>query len=143
MALVVKVGSEFLVNTQTAGAQQMPSIAHLAGGGFVVTWQDASGTLGDTDGTSIKAQIYGAGGVKVGGEFLVNSSTAGNQGSPTVAGVADGGFVVTWADQGNRNIKVQAFGSDGVGAGKRCLHGDRSQSKSTSKRLVANANYAI
>jgi len=117
MALVVKVGSEFLVNTQTAGAQQMPSIAHLAGGGFVVTWQDASGTLGDTDGTSIKAQIYGAGGVKVGGEFLVNSSTAGNQGSPTVAGVADGGFVVTWADQGNRNIKVQAFGSDGAKVG--------------------------
>ncbi len=117
MAAVSKLGGEFLVNTQTAGEQRLPAIAHLAGGGFVVTWEDSSGTLGDSSGSSIKAQLYGADGAKVGSEFLVNTSTAANQYSASVAGLADGGFVISWADQNDQTIKMQAFGADAAKAG--------------------------
>ena len=117
MAAVIKLGSEFLVNTQTAGSQQRPSIAHLASGGFVITWQDGSGTLGDSSGTSIKAQLYGADGAKVGGEFLVNTFTLSDQTAPVVADLNDGGFVITWADQNSGFIKLQVFGADGARQG--------------------------
>lgn len=70
MAEVERVGSEFLVNTETAGLQYNSTITGLADGGFVVTWMDVSGTLGDSDGSSIKAQVFDASGAKQGSEFL-------------------------------------------------------------------------
>ena len=74
-APVVKVGSEFSVTTNKTGSQEAPTVTGLANGGFVVTWDDASGTLGDASGTSIKAQVYAADGSKVGSEFRVNTET--------------------------------------------------------------------
>jgi len=53
-----RIGGEFIVNTQTNSYQSNPSITGLAGGGFVITWTDTSGTLGDASLTSIKAQIF-------------------------------------------------------------------------------------
>lgn len=116
MVDIIKAGTEFLVNTQTANGQKFPTIAGLANGGFVVSWQDASGTLGDASGTSIKAQIYDAAGNRIGGEFLVNSQTANNQSAPAITGLANGGFVVSWQDQSGtlgdasaHSIKAQIF----------------------------------
>jgi len=54
---VGKVGSELLVNTETTGDQFKPTITALNNGGFVATWQDLSGTMGDSS-TSVKAQIF-------------------------------------------------------------------------------------
>lgn len=120
MSVPVKVGSEFLVNTQTAGDQTNPKITALSDGGFIVTWQDASGTLGDNSGTSIKAQIYAADGAKVGSEFRVNTQTAGGQKVPAVAALSNGGFVVTWQDASGTlgdnigsSIKAQVYDADG------------------------------
>ncbi|WP_225009724.1 DUF642 domain-containing protein [Novosphingobium percolationis] len=115
-----KVGSEFLVNTQTSGAQTDPAVTALANGGFVVTWHDSSQTLGDASGTSIKAQVFGADGSKVGGEFLVNTQTADMQLFPVVTDLANGGFVVTWMDPSGTlgdasewSIKAQLFDAGG------------------------------
>src|SRR5262249_12678414 len=44
-----KVGSEFLVNTQTLNAQESSSVTSLSNGGFVVTWTDNSATGPDPD----------------------------------------------------------------------------------------------
>ncbi len=119
-----KIGSEFLVNTQTASDKRAPTIAGLANGGFVVSWTDTSGTLGDTSGSSVKAQIFGAGGAKIGAEFLVNTQTANNQSVPTITGLANGGFVVSWEDHSGTlsdasgfSIKAQIFGADGARMG--------------------------
>lgn len=58
----------FLVNDQTAGYQVYSVIAPLSNGGFAIAWQDGnadvygnpgSGALGDSDFTSIKAQVFG------------------------------------------------------------------------------------
>ena len=39
-------------------AAAVPTVAALANGGFVVSWIDASGTLDDSNGISVKAQIF-------------------------------------------------------------------------------------
>jgi len=122
-----KVGGEFLVNTQTDSLQRSPDISGLANGGFVVTWYDYSGTLGDVIAPSIKAQVYDAAGGRIGGEFLVNTQTRNSQLFPTVTGLVDGGFVVTWQDNsGSQNdygssIRAQIYDAAGVRIGEEFL----------------------
>jgi Ca2+-binding RTX toxin-like protein len=89
--------AEFLVNTTTLGDQVTPSISAMAGGGFVVAWQDGSFAAA-ARGQDIRAQVFGANGAKSGAELLVNSTTGGDQTAPSVAGLANGTFAVTWAD---------------------------------------------
>ncbi len=95
-------GSEFLVNTTIASDQQVPSIAALSNGGFVVTWQDGSGT-DDASGTGVRAQVFQADGTKSGSEFLVNTGTGADQRLPSVAALSGGGFVVAWQDDGQNS----------------------------------------
>jgi len=123
-----KVGPEFLVNTMTALPQYYPAVASLAGGGFVVTWEDHSGTLGDDSSTSIKGQVYDASGLRIGSEFLVNTSHFGDQVVPSVTGLASGGFVITWTDYSGTNgdsdgaaIKGQIFDKLGAPVGTEFL----------------------
>jgi len=94
----VAQGGEFLVNTTTVSTQFGPSIAGLVGDGFVIAWVDFSQTGGDTDSAAVRAQRYDANGLAQGAEFLVNTTTANDQGSSSIAGLSDGGFVITWAD---------------------------------------------
>lgn len=118
-----KVGGEFPVATNTGGIQTYPNAAALSSGGFVVVWGDESGTLGDTS-DSIKAQIFDVNGAKIGSEFLVNTVTLREQQAPTVTGLADGGFVVTWHDysgspagSSTTEIKAQQFDAAGAKVG--------------------------
>ena len=112
-----KVGSEFLVNSTTEGYQDLPTVTGLNNGGFVITWRDGSGLGGDASNSSIKAQVFSATGTKVGSEFLVNSTIAGAQWLPSITGLNNGGFVVTWTDDSGLgvdssdfSIKAQIFG---------------------------------
>jgi hypothetical protein len=88
------IGTEFLVNTTTDGAQNQPAIASDADGDSVIVW--SGNGPGDTYG--IFAQRYAASGAPLGGEFRVNTSTPGDQHAPSVAMDADGDFVVTWGN---------------------------------------------
>jgi len=110
-----KVGSEFLVNTTTAGAQSAPNIALLDSGGFVMTWADTSHIGADTSGQATKGQIFNSAGAKVGGEFLVNTHTEGDQFISSVSALPGGGFVAAWRDgpQDDADIKAQVFDSAG------------------------------
>jgi flagellin-like hook-associated protein FlgL len=100
-----RVGSEFQVNTYTAGEQTKTNIASLSGGGFVGTWM-SNGQ--DGSGEGVYGQIYDASGNAVGSEFLINSETNNNQDHPSVTGLSDGGFVVAWEST------VQDGSGDGV-----------------------------
>ena len=127
MTTVVKIGTEFAVNTQAAGGQWYPTVTGLANGGFVVTWQDGlagaagsgSSTLGDSSFSSIKAQMYAADGTPVGSEFLVNTQTTGSQASPTITALSTGGFVVSWQDQNSTSgdIRAQVYNANGTPSG--------------------------
>ena len=95
-------GTEFLVNTATAGSQSGPTVTALAGGRFVVSWEDAQG---DGSGYGIKTQMFNANGTPSGGELLINNPIMPNdQYQPTITALASslslptGGFVVTWTD---------------------------------------------
>jgi len=59
---VQRWGVQKVVNTTTAGNQLAPTVAALADGGYVIAWQDGSGS-GDT---SIRAQRFDAAGNEVG-----------------------------------------------------------------------------
>ncbi len=104
----VAQGSEILANTTTQGDR--PSIAALAGGGFVLAWEDASGTFGDSSGSGIVAQRFDASGNKAGAQVLVNTATDGFQGFPLVRALSSGGYVVSWVNDGavEDNIHFQA-----------------------------------
>ncbi len=87
------VGTEVHVSTATASNQSASVVTSLTDGGYVVTWQSANQD-GNSDG--IYAQRYDAWGIPVGGETRINSTTALSQASPSVTGLSDGGYVVTW-----------------------------------------------
>lgn len=123
-----RVGGQFLVNTATAANQSTAAISALASGGFVVTWNDGSQTGGDASGFAIKAQLYAADGTRLGGEFLVNTTTASNQVTPVVATLASGKFVIVWDDNSRSPddpsgtaIRAQIFNSDGTRSGSEFL----------------------
>ncbi|MFZ2725739.1 MAG: calcium-binding protein [Methylococcaceae bacterium] len=101
-------GVEFRINTTTANNQSEPSITALVNGGFVVTWTD---NVKDGNGNGVYGQRYNADGTAVGGEFLVNTITTGNQDGSNVTALADGGFMVTYHSNGD--IYSQRFDSDG------------------------------
>ncbi len=111
-------GSEFQVNTDTAGNQEFPVVAMDAAGDFVVAWQ-SYGEDGSQYG--IYAQRYNASGAAAGGEFLVNSYVTGQQMLPSVAMDFEGDFVVAWEsndeDGGGFGIYAQQFNSSGVAQG--------------------------
>lgn len=123
-----RIGNEFLVNTQTFNWQAGSNVTALKNGGFVVTWWDASGTLGDSSEYSIKAQIFGSDGVKIGSEFLVNTEVSGSQLYPAIAALGNGDFVISWQDYGGTlgdaqgsSVKAQIFSEEGKKIGAEFL----------------------
>ena len=106
---------DFVVNTSVAGDQLAPAVAVLANGNLVEVWQSADG--GDGSGTLIRGRIFTS--ADIAADFVINSTTAGDQTVPTVAGLADGGFIVTWtsADGGDGSgtlIRGRLFDANGT-----------------------------
>ncbi|MFM2282230.1 MAG: hypothetical protein RLZZ444_4461 [Pseudomonadota bacterium] len=122
-----KVGEEFLVNSYTASYQYNNDVTALSNGGFVSVWTDTSGTLGDSDGNSVKAQIFDASGQKVGDEFLVNTYTVSDQSDARVTGLSYGRFIVTWQDtstiptEASGRVNAQLFDATGQKIGEEFL----------------------
>ena len=111
-----RLGSEFQVNATSAGDQANPNIAMNASGNFVVSW---SSNGQDGDGWGIYAQRFNANGTPVGGEFLVNATTAGNQDASAIAMDDSGAFLITWSSYnqdapGTWGIYSQAYAEDGT-----------------------------
>ena len=112
------LGTETRIDTSVYG-EHAPQIAALADGGYVVTWAAYST---DTGGNDIHARRFDASGTAVGGDTAVNSTTAGWQDNATVTGLADGGYIVTWASTYGNNgegdgIYAQRFTAAGVRSG--------------------------
>jgi hypothetical protein len=113
-------GSEFRVNTYTAGDQRSHRpIAVDAAGNFVVVWTDYGGHDGSYAG--IFGQRFDAAGTPRGSEFQVNTYTTFLQLVASVASAASGDFVVVWwsmgQDQGTDGIYAQRYDDAGVPLG--------------------------
>jgi Ca2+-binding RTX toxin-like protein len=93
-------------------------IAALADGGYVVTWES-----GNQDGSSwgIYAQRFDISGNALGGETLVNTTTADAQTLATITALADGGHMVAWTsyyqDESGYDIYAQRYDSEGAAVG--------------------------
>ncbi|MFC5768639.1 PKD domain-containing protein, partial [Thauera sinica] len=112
-------GLEKTVNTTVANEQSAPAVAVLADGGYVVVWQsygqDATSTWG------VYGQRYDADDNPVGGEFRVNTTTAGGQYEAQVVGLAGGGYAVVWRSDGQdgsgAGVYGQRYAADGSAIG--------------------------
>jgi hypothetical protein len=111
----IPVGAEFLLNTTVAGAQSQPAVAANPAGGFVAAWRS------DPNSGDIYAQRFDSAGAKVGGEFIVNSTTAGSQGAASVTILSDGRIAIVWTSAPPtgypQTVKGQLFDSSGVAIG--------------------------
>jgi len=98
--------NDLLVNTFTNNFQITPALAVLTNGNVVVVWasfdQVSSNSMQDVYG-----QILSTNGAKIGTNFLVNQFTSYNQRTPTVAALKNGGFVVAWVSEQERQTVGQ------------------------------------
>jgi Ca2+-binding RTX toxin-like protein len=103
------------VNTYTSSAQSLPSVASLPDGGWLVVWQ-SSGQ--DGSGYGVYGQRYSESGIPLGAEFRVNSYTTNYQTNPSVAALADGGWVVAWDSDGQDGsgfgVYYRRYAADGT-----------------------------
>jgi hypothetical protein len=111
------LGGAFAVNDFTTNYQQQPRVGRAPDGRFVVTWASPS----DGSAFGIAGRRFDAAGSPVGGEFVVNTYTTGDQQAPDVAVEANGGFVVVWEDRsGDRDGSLHAvFGQRFDASGNR------------------------
>jgi len=107
---------EAVVNEVVSGDQNNADIDNFPRdeGGYVVVWQDSYGPGEDTDVWDIVAQILPEAGPAAlpdsDTRILVNTTTAGNQTSPTVVCMADGTFMVAWEHDANGGDDPEIYG---------------------------------
>ncbi|WP_112664691.1 hypothetical protein [Microvirga flavescens] len=109
----MKVGTEAIVNTHTTDLQYMSVATGLVDGGWVVAWV-SSGQDGSSEG--VYQQRYDSNGAKAGAETRVNVVAGGYQGQPSIAPMADGGWIVTYLSELN-GILQQRFDAAGAAVG--------------------------
>ena len=103
------VQSEQALGTTNLQTEAHADVTALTGGGYVVVWVSYSPYSSDF---SIQGRMVGADGVPSGGQFQVNSLMTGTiEQYPSATGLADGGFLATWAGP---QIQARQFMSDGT-----------------------------
>ncbi|MES2445364.1 MAG: calcium-binding protein [Pseudomonadota bacterium] len=89
----------------TSGNTSQPSVTGLPGGGYAVSWVDAS--------THVAVQVFGANGVATTGVFGVGSPTNYQQ-QPGITTLANGDIAVSWTfNSSASSIRAQIFHADG------------------------------
>lgn len=122
------VAGETRVNSTVTDYQLNASTCALADGGWLVCWESYNQ---DGSGYGVYQQRYNAQGIAQGAEVRVNSFTSGSQGTPSVAALPDGGWVVSWTsyeqEETTSGIFQQRYSAAGtpVGTGKPTLTGDQ------------------
>jgi len=120
-----KSGGEFLVNSTTANNQFATSAVGLEDGRFIICWIDISQTAPDTSSVAVRGQLYNANGTKSGNEFLLSTTTSGEQTQPIAVSLANGSFAVAFVDvslsapdTSGAAIRIQIFNSNGAKIGQ-------------------------
>lgn len=117
--------NDIQVNAATNVFQLTPALGVLTNGNAVVVY----GSFNQATANSMQdvyAQILSPTGQKVGGEFLVNQFTSYNQRTPSIAGLSDGRFVITWVSEqqtGDNTVDIFAriYSAAGVPVGNEFL----------------------
>ncbi len=108
----VAKGTQILVNTSTAGDQYDSSVAIEAGGEIIVTWTN-KGVAGA--GEHVFGQQLKKDGLKNEAEFVVNATTANDQGRASLSIDLLGRAVIVWSGNGagdTGGVFLQRYGLD-------------------------------
>jgi Ca2+-binding RTX toxin-like protein len=110
-------GADFIVNSTATAAQSNPSVAVLANGNIVFSWE--SDDTADTSLGCIRTRIFTDTGTAVGVDFVSNTTTSGQQYAPTVTALTDGRFLLTWDHYGDEDgpgdeIHARLFNANGT-----------------------------
>ncbi len=112
----IALGPAFQINAFTSTTNIYPHVDMVGDGRSVVTWQSPGN---DGDDTGAYARYFGANGVALGPEFLLNLYTAGYQSRPVPALNGDGSAWIFWdsedQDGSLKGIFGRRFDSSGVG----------------------------
>ncbi len=104
---VTPVGTNLTITTSAlAGIDKISSIASIADGRFLVTWESAGDIVG---------RIYNSAGTAEGAEFPINTIVANAQTDAYSLGLANGGFVVAWESSNGANTEIHARIADADG----------------------------
>jgi hypothetical protein len=117
----VTPGPPFQVNTFTPGDQFLPAVGMNAAGQSVIVWTSQGQ---DGSGFGIFAQRYDANAVAQGPEFLVNTTTIGDQVEPAAVMDASGNFVIAWSGNGRGDpagVFARRYNASGVAQGDEFL----------------------
>ncbi|PWC41164.1 hypothetical protein [Azospirillum sp. TSO22-1] len=141
-------GSEFLINQSNYQPDpahfptfnhDLPSVAALNNGGFVVTWQQR---YDEGKGSSV-GQMYAADGSRVGSEFGIASSTATTgPGAPHVAALSSGGFVAIWS-WSPYGLHGQLFANDGTRVGSGFSVIDSRSTSNPNITVLSDGNFVV
>jgi hypothetical protein len=123
------LGPEFRVNTNTSQNQTEPTVAVASPGSFLVVWEDAASPL-DSSSWAVIGQRYASDGSPLGGEFRVNSQSAGGQRYPAITSRPGSDFVVAW----------QSFSQDGSTYG---VYAQRFCTALTSVTIAVNGSTTV
>ncbi|MEN4788636.1 hypothetical protein ABEH19_18635, partial [Pantoea agglomerans] len=119
------VTGSFVANQTLTNNQASSAVSALQNGNYVVTW-DSNDTSGpDQNGYSVWGRIYAADGTALTSEFLINTTTAGDQHMARVVSQADGSFIAVFLSTtdiapgaGTSGIYAQYFDAAGNKVGQ-------------------------
>ncbi|HEU5123271.1 MAG TPA: hypothetical protein VFW05_04315 [Verrucomicrobiae bacterium] len=130
--------SDIRVSRHPRNDQIDPAVAVLSDGTVVIVWSSF-----DQDGSrqGVFAQRFSSAGKKIRREFKINDFVENNQRTPSIAALADGGFVVIWISESQRSltsvdVMARLFDASGVPSGTEFFV------NTTSSNLCANPSVA-
>ena len=96
------------------GVRNLPKVASMTDGKFIITWEDDADGDGSFD---IAARGFKADGSESIKQFVVNTNTKGQQRTPAIDINEDGMFYIAWSDYAdsktNGRIRARAFDKNG------------------------------
>ena len=106
-------GTEFIVNSFTTGKQERAVAAPAGTDGLIIVWESEEQ---DGSGEGIYAQEFDSVGGRVGTEFQINTTTAGDQERPDIAGhssittTSGTGYAIVWQGENPDNGDSDIYG---------------------------------
>ena len=110
-----RLSGEFLVNELTGRDQSNSVVTEMENGELMFAW-DSTDFVQDNSGQSVKARLFSFDGEPQSSEFLVNSTTFGNQNFVDIEALPGNRFAAAWvSDEANfQGVKFAIFESDGT-----------------------------
>jgi hypothetical protein len=123
-------GNEFIVNTFTTSAQEIPDISMDQAGNFVITWESVNQEVVGINSIGVYARRFDNNANPLdNSEFLVNSFTDGVQRLPAIAMNSSGEFVITWTNMPCGPVNFSTCGDENIYARRYFSNGNQNGSE--------------